>query len=152
MPNQPKTPLKCFRIPERDYQWAKHRAEAEGSTLSAVVREFVAQYAIASQEGAAPNRGHASCQHEAYRLTCDDYDGLLAEADGKCQRCGKPRAKLEIDHDHRFGYEAVRGLLCGSCNKVMIQADAGRLAKLDEQTVAYLRRSWHLRKPQEVTE
>ena len=146
MPNQPSTPLKCFRIPERDYHWAKHRAESEGTTLSAVVREFVADYAKA------PDRGHASCQHEAYRLTCDDYDSLLAEADGKCQRCGKVRANLEIDHDHRFGYEAVRGLLCGTCNKAMIKADAGKLAKLDDETVAYLRRSWHLRMPQAVTE
>lgn len=44
MPNQPKTPLRAFRIPEKLYAEAKAKAEAEGRSLSDVVRDLLERY------------------------------------------------------------------------------------------------------------
>lgn len=43
-PNQPKTPSRNARIP--DYPWfpAKAKAEANGTTVSAVIREKLVEY------------------------------------------------------------------------------------------------------------
>lgn len=45
VPNQPKTPQRSVRVPDEVWQAAKERAEAEGRTLSDVVREALAAYA-----------------------------------------------------------------------------------------------------------
>lgn len=149
MPNQPKTPVKCFRIPEAVYQAAKRRAELEGSNLSARVNQFLSLYADADPEPAeTETKGHDACQHKAYRLSCEDYDALLAEAHGACQRCTGVAGRydpLEIDHDHRFGYGAVRGLVCGRCNKILGRADRGEDETPDPVTLRYLANAWYLR-------
>ena len=44
MPNQPKTPMKSFRISEDLYRAALCKAEEEGKTLSDVVREALEKY------------------------------------------------------------------------------------------------------------
>lgn len=44
MPNQPKTPTRGFRINDALYLASKEKAEAEGRTLSDVVREALALY------------------------------------------------------------------------------------------------------------
>lgn len=44
MPNQPKTPTRVFRIGDQLYFAAKAKAEAEGRTLSDVVREALTLY------------------------------------------------------------------------------------------------------------
>lgn len=44
MPNQPKTPLKSFRIPEDKYQEALAKARASGETLTAVVNRMLEEY------------------------------------------------------------------------------------------------------------
>lgn len=44
MPNQPKTPMKSFRISEDLYRAALRKAELEGKTLSDVVREALEKY------------------------------------------------------------------------------------------------------------
>lgn len=44
MPNQPKTPLRGFRIPEKLYAEAKAKAEAEGRSLSDVVRDLLRRW------------------------------------------------------------------------------------------------------------
>ena len=44
MPNQPKTPMKSFRISEDLYRAALRKAEEEGKTLSDVVREALEKY------------------------------------------------------------------------------------------------------------
>lgn len=142
MPNQPKTPIKCFRIPERSYQAARHRATLEGTTLSDVVRAFVETYA---DEASDAIKAH-SCQHKAYRMTCAEYDALLIEADGKCQHCGKRSDALVIDHDHRFDFTAVRGLVCPSCNTKLTKVDEGKVRDIEPRTARYLANAWHLHK------
>lgn len=52
---------------------------------------------------------------KAYGLSPDDYDTLVALQDGRCRICGSPAKRLHVDHDHGSG--AIRGLLCGRCNR-----------------------------------
>jgi predicted DNA-binding protein len=44
MPNQPKTPIRGFRIPDELYRAAQAKAADEGRTLTDVVREFLENY------------------------------------------------------------------------------------------------------------
>lgn len=44
MPNQPKTPIKCFRIPEDLYRAAQTKAADRGESLSHVVRAALERY------------------------------------------------------------------------------------------------------------
>ncbi len=92
--------------------------------------------------------GHASCHHTAYRLTCADYDYLLQRSGGKCEICGTPaagtpRGFLGIDHDVRYGYFAVRGLLCDECNSLMRYVDR-RLKPADDRTRRYTANAWFI--------
>ena len=45
VPNQPKTPMKSFRIPEDIYRAAQERAKERGETLTDVVRRALERYA-----------------------------------------------------------------------------------------------------------
>ena len=51
-----------------------------------------------------------------YGLSKEGYYELLDKQESKCAICKRDR-KLNVDHDHEFGYH--RGLLCGSCNNGM---------------------------------
>lgn len=44
VPNQPKTPLKSFRIPEALYAAAQAKAAERGETVSEVVRKALERY------------------------------------------------------------------------------------------------------------
>jgi predicted DNA-binding protein len=44
VPNQPKTPIRGFRIPDELYRAAQTKATEEGRTLTDVVREFLERY------------------------------------------------------------------------------------------------------------
>jgi hypothetical protein len=53
-----------------------------------------------------------------YGITPEQYEAMLSEQGGTCKICnGKGRRRLAVDHCHSTG--AVRGLLCGSCNKAL---------------------------------
>lgn len=72
-------------------------------------------------DGPVPTVGHESCRHREYRLTCRQYNRLLARAAGRCEVCGRADSdncfgKLFIDHVNPLGKWAVRGLLCRTCN------------------------------------
>lgn len=67
---------------------------------------------------------------ERWRLTPADFDRMMAEQGGVCRICKLPPrhkssrsdeiARFHIDHDHETGQ--LRGLLCGTCNKMLGQA------------------------------
>lgn len=44
VPNQPRTPLRSFRIPDDLYVAAQKKAEAKGDTVSDVVRRALERY------------------------------------------------------------------------------------------------------------
>lgn len=60
-----------------------------------------------------------------YGLTPEQYEQRLRDQDGKCAICRKPerihhgskRVRLAVDHCKDTG--AVRGLLCGACNRAI---------------------------------
>jgi hypothetical protein len=92
---------------------------------------------------------HQTCQHGAYRLTCDDYDALWKYARGRCQICEKtaeevPGRKLFIDHDGRYGFFAVRGILCPQCNTHMSFVDRGAKPG-DSRVWDYIHNAWLVR-------
>lgn len=66
---------------------------------------------------------HETCQHKNFRLTCQQYESLLAECRNECQACLIAAAetslgKLVMDHDYRYGPWALRGLICSQCNSL----------------------------------
>jgi len=61
------------------------------------------------------------CRHQAYLMTCEEFDELADFAEDRCQLCRVspeelPQKMLFIDHDAGLGRWAVRGLLCNRCN------------------------------------
>ena len=53
-----------------------------------------------------------------YGLTLEQYDTLFENQDGRCAICRKDAGPiLHVDHCHNS--KAVRGLLCGSCNRML---------------------------------
>jgi hypothetical protein len=55
-----------------------------------------------------------------YGLTIQDYDRQLSLQGGICAICGHPPKvrSLSVDHDHVTG--RIRGLLCWSCNRILL--------------------------------
>lgn len=55
-----------------------------------------------------------------YGITKADYEALYEFQGGLCALCRRATGKskrLSVDHDHKTG--EVRGLLCGTCNKIL---------------------------------
>lgn len=65
---------------------------------------------------AARRKGHLK---KAYCLTPEDVQRMRAEQNNECAGCGTTfnGSTPHVDHDHETG--AVRGLLCGPCNKAL---------------------------------
>lgn len=66
--------------------------------------------------------------HKTYSLSCDDYEDLWERSGGVCEACGtepstESRCGLVIDHDHKYGSAAVRGLICRWCNTILGQLE-----------------------------
>lgn len=76
-------------------------------------------------------------------MSCEDFQALSQQANGRCMLCGNATERLLIDHDHAVGRWAVRGLVCSACNWVMRHVDAGR-RKPDEQVRAFLVGAWYI--------
>ncbi|MFB6568364.1 endonuclease VII domain-containing protein [Streptomyces noursei] len=64
------------------------------------------------------NRAVDAKLRHLYGIGRDDYEALLRKQRGCCAICGEPpaeRRRLHVDHHH--GNSAIRGLLCGNCNR-----------------------------------
>lgn len=100
-----------------------------------------------------------TCWHfTRYKLTCDEYDALLARAAGRCEICGTPEGRtvqrrLVIDHFHGKNRTSfVRGLLCDRCNnEVMACIDGlrpwGAYRELEAMGREYEANSWQRPSP-----
>ncbi|WP_434744625.1 endonuclease domain-containing protein [Streptomyces sp. A-14] len=68
--------------------------------------------------------------HKVYSLSCEEYEQMWARADGHCEACGQAidRTKRDhaIDHDHRYGITAVRGIVCARCNGYLARLETPR--------------------------
>lgn len=92
--------------------------------------------------------------HRTYKMECCEFNALLARAAGHCEACGIPvgesgLGQLVIDHDHRYGVEAVRGLICSSCNTSLSTsehtqplAERHYIPRFDE----YIRKAWFVQR------
>lgn len=58
-----------------------------------------------------------------YGLSLEDFDALLAAQGGRCAICPRVLTVRQacVDHDHTT--QAVRGILCQTCNTVLGQMD-----------------------------
>ena len=66
---------------------------------------------------------HAACvRHWQYRLSCQQFDSLLARAGDLCELCGAA-PHVHIDHDHELHPTGVRGLVCARCNARLGRVD-----------------------------
>lgn len=92
--------------------------------------------------------------HRTYKLGCREFDALLARSAGHCEACGIPTEEsglkqLIIDHDHRYGFEAVRGLICSACNqKLSGMEHTGPVAErhYTPPFAEYLRKAWFVQR------
>lgn len=90
---------------------------------------------------------HTSHQHVTYHLSCDQFEAMLARAEGRCELRGEVFTRTpDIDHDHEIGFRGVRGLVCKKCNDHLRRVDSGE-RPMDDLTRAYLDASWHLSIP-----
>jgi hypothetical protein len=137
-PNQPKTPVRGVRLPDPIWDEVRATAAAEGIAPSDVMRDRL-------ELGEVELPPH-TCQHVAYRLSCDDFDALMARAGGACELCRTPHHRLQHDHDHDIGWHGVRGLLCPKCNAHMRRVDSGERV-VTEPVQKYLDNAWHLTHP-----
>ena len=81
------------------------------------------------------------CQHEAYRMTCEDFDALERRSAGKCEICGTDKTRLYIDHDHSLGWGFPRGHVCPKCNAHMRRVDSGE-CQVDERVARFLEQAF----------
>lgn len=92
--------------------------------------------------------------HRTYKMSCREFTALLARSAGHCEACGIPTEEsglkqLIIDHDHRYGFEAVRGLICSSCNqKLGGMEHSNPIAERHyiPQFAEYIRKAWFVQR------
>lgn len=142
-------------------EWARGRLGVKNETPSDLRFENLFEFKAApgkhdqsTVEGRAQwRRAHKDAYPTAHRsygwkrfygIEAEDYQRMFAEQGGNCAICKKPeRAKtpkgdvkwLSVDHDHTTN--AVRSLLCSSCNHTL--GHVGDNPELLESAAAYLR-------------
>jgi hypothetical protein len=97
------------------------------------------------------SHGQILCStHRLYGMECVELEALRARSAGCCEACGVLEeeaglGRLIIDHDHRYGREAVRGLICSSCNSqlsVLENYHPYKELAADRRFETYLSRAW----------
>ena len=73
-----------------------------------------------------------------YGITKDEYEHLLVQQKGRCAICNEePKGRpLAVDHNHAT--DAVRGLLCGKCNRAL--GELRDNISLFKRAICYLKR------------
>ncbi|RLL67016.1 endonuclease domain-containing protein [Streptomyces sp. Z26] len=92
--------------------------------------------------------------HRTYGLSCKEYETLWTRCGGCCESCGRQlrlnASDRVIDHDHRYGNTAVRGIICASCNQYLCQIESPRInpvfpAGPGRHFASYFQRAWFTR-------
>ena len=100
-----------------------------------------------------PHDGAIRCAtHRMYEMDCAEFEALRTRSADHCEACGIAAeetilGRLIIDHDHRYGNAAVRGLICSSCNSLLGALETGPSASSPAERQrfdTYLRRAWFL--------
>ena len=119
-----------YKDPEKRKANDKRRAE-RAKARRTVDPEFAAKekaasrrwYERAYRNGSAEYKRNKNAKRvvSRYGLTIQEYNKLLEKQGYACAICGVPHydengKRLYIDHNHAKGLNAVRGLLCSSCN------------------------------------
>lgn len=101
--------------------WRKYHRERARKFRAAMLPEVKAEYARIAKEWRMRNREH---MRELYRrsrlrrygITLEQYEKQLHAQAGVCAVCGNPPGDRSLAVDHNHHTNAVRGLLCSSCN------------------------------------
>jgi len=106
-----------------------------------LAREFLVSYRTLDGLSWSCNRCRRSSEFmRLYGITIEEYEAMCEEQQGLCKICNNPESidgrSLAVDHCHNTG--AVRGLLCGKCNKALGLLNDNTI--LMERAIAYLRR------------
>ena len=73
------------------------------------------QHASVAKKKYSRSRKHLDAKiRNRYKLTIEEHEQLIKNAQGKCAICGRVSDKLVIDHCHKT--DKIRGLLCFACN------------------------------------
>jgi len=92
--------------------------------------------------------------HKVYKLTCEEYEQLWERCGGCCEACGRAidlsKRDHAIDHDHRYGITAVRGIVCVRCNGYLGRLENPRIHPAfgpgpGRWFAKYFRRAWFTR-------
>ena len=112
---------------ESKYQrWRrKHWTEADRAAAIAKVTAWNRENPERTAAASSAYRASHPDRHirHTYGLSGAEYERLFVAQDGKCAACGNAESvvrggillRLAVDHVHETG--AVRGLLCGRCNR-----------------------------------
>lgn len=108
-----------------------------------------------SGRGKHPHTSGITCQsHKTYLLSCDEYEQLWARSGGHCEACGRKvdvaGRNYAIDHDHRYGVTAVRGIVCARCNFHLARLETPRFRPTfghgpGRWFSGYFNRAWFMR-------
>lgn len=117
--------------PERVKALAKKRAEKDPERKKRRQKvyyqnnkeEVLARTRISSRAWyrANPEKARNQTLKRNYGITMEDYKNMLVEQNSNCAICGRNQSEFKVafhvDHCHTTG--AIRGLLCGSCNRAL---------------------------------
>jgi hypothetical protein len=103
-------------VRERSKKWAEDHAEH----LREWRRKYNKDHTVARRDysrewyRAHPQNTRARRFRKYYNLTVAEYDVMAEAQNFQCAICGRTK-QLQVDHNHKT--KAVRGLLCGRCNR-----------------------------------
>ena len=121
---------KKYQIEYRAKQKEEHGAEAQRETWRLHSQKLYSDDEKRYQRARRKRAAH-------HGLTADEYDALIAKANGACELCHVTGKKLVLDHCHSTG--AIRGVLCTACNTSI--GKLGDTSKSLLRAVAYLQKS-----------
>lgn len=120
-----------------------------------IPRQSPGRTALHQQVRASRHESGILCKaHKVYSLTCGEYDELWERSGGNCEACGREldltKRDHAIDHDHRYGNQAIRGIVCTRCNGYLARLETPRVHPAfgsgpGRWFADYFRRAWFVR-------